>query len=965
MNDTRITLRHKTLAVAVAACFTALPAHAVPSNPTVVSGSATFSTSGSTLTVTNTPKAIINWQSFSIDAGETVRFVQQSASSAVLNRVTGADPSHILGALQSNGKVFLINPNGILFGAGARIDVNGLVASTLDITDADFLSGRLRFEADRVNPGGVSNAGQIATPAGGFVYLLAPNVENSGVITTPSGEAILAAGHSIEIVDSVDPSQRVLVSATVSDVNLSQLMTQSGGNIFAVLNAGRVSANTVVQDASGRIYFKSAGNVTTTATSVVEARGDATLDGGFIQGYALGEGHYQGSFDASGHNGGFIETSGSTLDFAGVSVRAAALAPGGQGGTWLLDPGELLVNTSHAAAISSALSSVGSVLLQTNSSGCSGTGSCNASGSGNIIFDNVSITSAYGGPASLTVDAYGDIVFQGNNSFVNASSSGTFNIMLDAGYGGGPGTAIFSQGTLTFDTTAGSSLVVTLSDTETWTNTGVLNLQGNTQIDLKYGNIATFVNASSGTLNIASNTSGWAFISDPSSQDGVIQNHGTLNVTGTSTAFEARFSNGASGTVNLQSGVTLSLQNADVMSGTFNIGSGSTLWISEVHDGNRTFDGALIDVKSGGTFAYGSPSYSVEVTVTNSTFILDGALDDNFGNGSLFFSDSTLMSGGDLTVPGDSQNVYYSGTWMDFIAGGNITVTSDASDLSDTHDFLGFFAGGRIDVTSGAAIYASDAVILAAPGGINITGESSVVAGNLVGLYAISESSGNAISAYVEHMTPPPTYTDVVNIFNRMQGSGNVVIDGSSVYAEVVHMMGNDIQLTNSGTATANDTLFAMARNDIALNDATLSASLDMLLVAGRSIRLDNNSKIDVGSPLTLYFGFPLLSSGGWFVDGVQGSFGSSVNYGYYSTCALGASCILVNGGPPIPGVNFFAIYGGGLPEEVLGPMYENGMSSFLYDESLYEVESPTGEDFFGNEDEKDKDKNTPQQCSA
>src|SRR5690606_14902950 len=96
------------------------------------------------------PNAIINWQSFSIGANEITRFIQQSQASAVLNRVTGGggaiDPSVILGALQSNGRVFLINPSGITFGAGAQIDVAGLVASTLDISNADFLANRLRFQ---------------------------------------------------------------------------------------------------------------------------------------------------------------------------------------------------------------------------------------------------------------------------------------------------------------------------------------------------------------------------------------------------------------------------------------------------------------------------------------------------------------------------------------------------------------------------------------------------------------------------------------------------------------------------------------------------------------------------------------------------------------------------------------------------------------------------------------------------
>ena len=82
-------------------------------SPTVVNGQATFDRSGNVYTITNTPGAIIQWQGFSVGAGEITRFLQQSASSAVLNRITGQEPSQILGALESNGRVFLINPNGV------------------------------------------------------------------------------------------------------------------------------------------------------------------------------------------------------------------------------------------------------------------------------------------------------------------------------------------------------------------------------------------------------------------------------------------------------------------------------------------------------------------------------------------------------------------------------------------------------------------------------------------------------------------------------------------------------------------------------------------------------------------------------------------------------------------------------------------------------------------------------------
>src|SRR3954470_6160334 len=171
-------LRYKVVTLAVAAALGGEIARAAPVGPVVINGQVGFSQQGKTLSVTNTPGAIINWRSFSVGKDETTRFIQQSASSTVLNRVTGADPSKILGVLQSNGRVFLINPNGIVFGAGAQIDTAGLVASTLNLSNQDFLAGRLRF-TDTVGAGNITNQGAIKT-SGGEVYLVAPSVENSG-----------------------------------------------------------------------------------------------------------------------------------------------------------------------------------------------------------------------------------------------------------------------------------------------------------------------------------------------------------------------------------------------------------------------------------------------------------------------------------------------------------------------------------------------------------------------------------------------------------------------------------------------------------------------------------------------------------------------------------------------------------------------------------------------------------------
>ncbi len=276
-------LRRKALAVMVAACYAS--AQAAPVNPTVVAGQATFNQQGKTFTITNTPNAIINWQGFSIGADEITRFIQQSSDSKVLNRVTGQDPSQILGSLQSNGKVFLINPNGVLFGAGSRVDVNGLVASSLNISNADFLAGKNNFTAGDV-AGKVANQGTITTPSGGQIFLIAPAVENSGVISAPNGDVVLAAGHSVQLFDSRDPNVQVVVSSPADQaLNLGSIMAQGGrvGVFGALVNQrGVINANSAVRGENGKIVLKASGTTLVEAGSTTTATGSNLNTGGDI-----------------------------------------------------------------------------------------------------------------------------------------------------------------------------------------------------------------------------------------------------------------------------------------------------------------------------------------------------------------------------------------------------------------------------------------------------------------------------------------------------------------------------------------------------------------------------------------------------------------------------------------------------------------------------------------------------------
>jgi filamentous hemagglutinin family protein len=300
----------KVIAVMVAASYGG--AHASPVNPTVVAGQASFAVQGKTYSITNTPNTIINWQGFSIGADEITRFIQQSADSKVLNRITGQDPSHILGSLQSNGKVFLINPNGVMFGAGSRVDVNGLVASSLAISNADFLAGKNNF-TDVANAGKVSNAGTITTPSGGQIFLVAPAVENSGIISAANGDVVLAAGHSVQLFDSKDPNVQVVVSSPSDQaLNLGAIVAQGGRvGVYGALvsQRGTINANSAVRGERGQIILKSSRTTLLEAGSVTSAQG-------------AGEG-------ANLSTGGDIQLLGPQVGLTGNAVVDASGAAGG------------------------------------------------------------------------------------------------------------------------------------------------------------------------------------------------------------------------------------------------------------------------------------------------------------------------------------------------------------------------------------------------------------------------------------------------------------------------------------------------------------------------------------------------------------------------------------------------------------------------------------------------------------
>jgi len=344
--------------------FAGISAYAKPQGPQVVHGQAGFSNPNpQTLNVTNSPNAIINWQGFSIQSHEVTRFIQQSPNSAVLNRVTGPNPSSLLGQLLSNGKVFLINPHGMVFGRNCVIDTAGFVASTLNITDQDFLQGNLKFEGGP-DSGSIVNQGFITAGKNGDIYLIAPNIENSGIIHTEGGNLLLAAGESITITSLDLKDVHFEIQAPENEVlNIGKVLADGGAvNVFAgtLKHSGEIRADTVSVDETGTITLTASKDIILEPDSIVSASGTpgGVHDGGEVRIIAQDTLDFQRGAEIrvdggpDGGDGGYLELSGKQKIALNGVFSGNAQTEGYRNGSLFIDPANInLTSTGISGSI--------------------------------------------------------------------------------------------------------------------------------------------------------------------------------------------------------------------------------------------------------------------------------------------------------------------------------------------------------------------------------------------------------------------------------------------------------------------------------------------------------------------------------------------------------------------------------------------------------------------------------------
>ncbi|MBU6505361.1 MAG: filamentous hemagglutinin N-terminal domain-containing protein, partial [Betaproteobacteria bacterium] len=280
---------------------------ALPTGGQVVAGQGSIAQTSSTLTVSQgSQNLILNWQTFGIGSNESVRFNQPNAAAIALNRVTGSNPSQIYGQLSANGQVYLLNPNGILFAPTAQVSVGGLVASTLDLSNADFLAGKRTFSGNG-SPAAVLNQGHLQATDAGYIALLGGQVSNQGTITARLGTVALAAGNQVTLDFSGNQLTRLQVDQAVLHAlaQNGQLIQADGGTVIMTAQAVNALLDTVVNN-SGLIQ----------ARGLSQQNGRILLDGGSSGVVANG-----GTLDVSNARG-----SGGSAALLGDQVQLTATA---------------------------------------------------------------------------------------------------------------------------------------------------------------------------------------------------------------------------------------------------------------------------------------------------------------------------------------------------------------------------------------------------------------------------------------------------------------------------------------------------------------------------------------------------------------------------------------------------------------------------------------------------------------
>ena len=873
--------------------------NALPTNPNVTSGSATFNQTTNQLTINQaTDKLITNWSSFNIGKDATVTFNQPSSLSSALNRVNSNDPSYIFGKLNANGQVILLNQSGVIFGNGAKFDAGSFIASTLNIKDTDFLNGKMIFEKDGF-AGSITNEGYLNAFAGGAVALIAPQITNNGTINAEQGTAALLSGNKVTLslngnklvkytidegtlnsyienngVIKVDEGTIILSAKALDEINKSVIsnsgiieakgITTKGGKILLEGDDITLKSTSVV-DASGNLGggevliggdyqgknpdIRNAKTVTAEEGSITKADAITEGDGGKIIFWSDELTKFYGNIFARGGgvsgDGGFVEVSSKRkLDYTGVTNT---LAPYGTTGMLLLDPVSYYIATIAASTTDADHSSISISTLDTNLTSTNQT----ISATSDIYLANDFTWSGVGASTatrSLTFSA--PLVVLGGSIAVSGSADDIIN---------------FTSGI-----DSSSKLFVTGANRSIATNNGTITVNGNIGgaqgLTLNSGTGTTSVGSATGglsgtywpgtvTTTTSTVTAGSTILTyDPANVGDVITidfTAGTLTSTGTVTSvtspLPSGISIGGSNTfidLNAKNSTNITYKyEGDVGTSTVAVSSmGFTATANKkiIYLSYQAGNASAVNIKSSGN----------SVTTTTTSYDSSSINSNTLSSLSVSGSGTTTLNGS-VTTSGTQS---FTGP---VTLGAASTLTTTNSNVTFSSTVNGNYgltvAAGTGDTTFTGAIGGSTAL-----NGLTVT-TGALTAANIGLQSSASLSVTNSASSSITGVISGTSST------LTKAGSGTLTLSGSNTYTGATTVSAGTLAVTANnalGTNAAGTTVASGATLDLqnvtysttealTVNGGTIKTSTGTSSFAG-GVTLGGNSTVDVtGTQLT------------------------------------------------------------------------------------------------------------------
>jgi filamentous hemagglutinin family protein len=845
--------------------------YALPSGGTVQAGSATIdSVSSQQMTIQQTSeKAIIDWQTFDIESAEQVDF-KLSQGGVTLNRVTGNDPTHIFGKLTSNGDLWLVNPNGVLFGSNSQVDVNGLIATTSDISNTNFLNGDYNFNLPSSLSATVVNQGHITAAEGGLVALVAPGVQNSGVINARLGKVSLASGKTFTVdlygdqLINLGVDSQVMGQVTGADGEILTSLIDQSGSIFADGGVVRLDVN-AAQNIVDRVINMDG---IIQAHSVVNKNGQIILIGG-----SAGEVSVSGTLDASGYGldetGGTVHVLGDSLSFTGNGFIDVSGDRGGgtllfggdyQGQGWVPNATDAYIGPdtqTFANAVSGGEG--GKVIFWADRrmrflgivKGRGGQyfgdgGFVEVSGKEELYFDGLVDTTAPNGKTGTLLLDPDTITIADGSGTTTASGASTFTTIYEDTL-----EAVSASTNITLLATS-SILLSDLSD-------NLLNLQQGS------GNSVTFT-VTNGTISFASSTdtisTNGGSINFNATQGLTIgslaSNGGDISLIGSDLSLSGTLSSGTgnisithvdSGKIGL--GGTTCTGSCDMSLNTTELGnmSGNQLIIGGESNGDIYVDGVT---QTTSTFSNGVElnvgahlSGSKGAIIFNGTASSFSTLTANAVDGIEVNANLTTTTGA-LTLDGDSDNVVDTQSATDNISfASGITLTS-ASSISLSATNGGMTTAGDLtlsaptSISMTGAMTGAGAIALSANNGITLNSGISTT-----GSLAIEADADNSGSASTDKLTLGSGITlsaggalslDATTGGISALGALTLISTGSTLAVSEALTVPGALTMTAASGLTLSDSTLTAAGNISIEADSTNSGAGQLVLASGTTI---------------------------------------------------------------------------------------------------------------------------------